>query len=140
VVLDQRNCTFVPHVAATTRGSIIRFKSSDPVLHNVRVLDGSGKLLLNYALPVMDQEASFRPAKPQVLAIQCDAHTWMRAYVKVFDHAFFTASQERGRYTLTLVPPGPHKLVAWHPDIGHVEKDIVVPADPNAVIAVDLAL
>jgi hypothetical protein len=141
VLFDQRNCTFVPHVAATTRGSIIRFKSSDPVLHNVHVIDEKGVTLLNLAMPVMDQEVSYRPPVPAQLSIRCEAgHRWMKAHVKVFDHAFFAVSGEGGRYAMTLVTPGEHTIVAWHPDIGRVAKKIIVPSEPNAALSVDFDL
>jgi hypothetical protein len=142
VVFDQRNCTFVPHVAATTRGSIVRFKSSDPVLHTVRVTDDKGKTIVNYAMPVMEQEVSYRPLAPAELSIRCEAgHTWMRAFLKVFDHAFFAVTGDGGRYAITSVPPGEHRVVAWHPDIGRVEKKVVVPQGEGAVkLDFDLSL
>lgn len=140
VIIDQRNCAFDPHVAATTRGSVVRFRNSDPVLHNVHVLDEKGRTLANYAFPVMDQEVAFRPQVAGHLSIQCDAgHTWMHAALLVFDHPFFAVTDGTGHFEISLVPPGTHTVVAWHPDLGRVERKVVVPQGAGAV-PVDLAL
>jgi plastocyanin len=139
VAFDQKNCVFEPHVAASTRGSSIRFRSSDPVLHNVHITDEKGRTLANYAMPVMDQEVSVKPSAPGTLTISCASHSWMHAYVRVFDHPFFDVTKAAGVFEIAHVEPGEHTLVAWHPDIGRVAKKVLVPEDPKARIAVDLA-
>jgi hypothetical protein len=57
----------------------------------------------------------------------------------VFDHPFFSVSSELGRFEIRNVPPGEHRIVAWHPDLGRVEKTVVVPEDPKAVPSIDLS-
>jgi hypothetical protein len=139
VVFDQKNCVFVPHVAAATRGSVLRFVSSDPVLHNVQVTDERGRTLANYAMPVMNQEVAVKPPSSGTLAVRCGTHSWMHAYVRVFDHPFFDITRASGTYEIAQVQPGEHTLVVWHPDIGRVQKKVVMPEDPKARLVVDLA-
>jgi hypothetical protein len=139
VVFDQRNCQFVPHVAASTRGSLLRFRSSDPVLHNVRVTEETGKTIANWAMPVMDQEVSVKPTSPGVFRVGCGAHSWMHAWVRVFEHPYFDVTGSPGRYEIAQVPPGEHRLVAWHPDIGKVAKVVIMPEDPRARVVVNLS-
>lgn len=140
VTIDQRSCEYVPRVAATTRGSIVRLRSSDPILHNVHVTDEKGKTVVNYAMPVMDQEATFRVKSAGELTLGCEAgHSWMRASLKVFDHPFFAVTGAGGRFEIDGVPAGEHRIVAWHPDIGKVERTIVVPEGAKASTSIDLA-
>lgn len=127
VLIDQKNCRFVPRVVATTVGSTLRVRSSDPVLHNVHVRDAARKTVANYAMPVMGQELAVRLERPGELSVACDAgHVWMRAGLYVFDHGLFTWSGAAGVFTLNGVPPGAHRIVAWHPDLGRREATVVV--------------
>lgn len=129
--IDQLNCTFVPRLLALPAGASVRFVNSDPVLHNVRILDPSGQTVGNYALPVKGQRTP-----PLVLPkagryeVVCEAgHTWMNAHLFTFDHPFFAATVEGGAFKLEGVPKGRYRLVAWHPDLGRVEQPIEVAGD-----------
>ena len=38
----------------------------------------------------------------------------MKAYISVFDHPYFTVTDDTGRYQIDNVPPGKYEVVAWH--------------------------
>lgn len=138
VIFDQRNCTYVPAVAASVLGAPVRFTSSDPILHNVHVTDESGATIANYAMPVMGQSFVIKPSRTGVLSVRCDAgHTWMRASLVVLPHPFFSMTDGVGRFEIRDVPPGQLRLVAWHPDLGRIEKAVTVP-NRQAAIQVDV--
>lgn len=40
---------------------------------------------------------------------------WMRAYVFVDDHPYYTTTDNRGQYQLTQVPAGKYEVVCWMP-------------------------
>ena len=50
----------------------------------------------------------------------------MTALVRVFDHPFFARPDANGRVMLPDVPPGRHRVVAWHERVGEVAHDAVV--------------
>lgn len=140
VSLDQQNCRFVPRASAATVGSTLRVRSSDPVLHNVHVRDAAKKTVANYAMPVMGQQITIPLDATGELTITCDAgHVWMRAGLVVLDHELFTTSGAAGAYTLANVPPGTHRIVAWHPDLGRREATVVVAEGTSVPVRVDLA-
>jgi plastocyanin len=139
VSIDQKNCTFVPRVAAMGAGSSVRFTNSDPLLHNVHLYDPSGRSVANYAMPAKGQVTnSIVLKKPGRYRVGCDAgHGWMNGHIAVFDHPFFTLSQKGGKFDLGRVPVGRHRLVAWHPDLGEREATIVVPAKGRIEVRVE---
>ncbi|MBK6683557.1 MAG: hypothetical protein IPG45_03725 [Deltaproteobacteria bacterium] len=130
-LIDQLNCTFSPRVQAFAVGSRVQFINSDPVLHNVRVLDPAGNTLGNYALPVKGQRtpalAFPRAGRYEVV---CEAgHGWMNAHLLVFDHPYFAVTPPGGGFQLRGVPKGSYRLIAWHPDLGRVERPVEVQGD-----------
>jgi hypothetical protein len=55
--------------------------------------------------------------RPGTLKLRCDAgHTWMSAYVHVFDHPYFAVTDARGQFAIDTraLPPGRYTLEYWH--------------------------
>lgn len=140
VIIDQRNCSFSPHVAAAAVGSSIRFSNSDPLLHNVHILDESDRTLVSYAMPLMGQAVHALTAlRSGVLRVRCDAgHTWMRAFIRVFDQPHFALTGAHGTFSIGGLPSGRHRVVAWHPDLGRVEREIALPGELGGNARVEL--
>jgi hypothetical protein len=42
-------------------------------------------------------------------------HFWMRGYLMVADHPYYTCTDCEGRFSLEQVPEGNHEIVCWHP-------------------------
>ncbi|HVS38687.1 MAG TPA: carboxypeptidase-like regulatory domain-containing protein [Gemmataceae bacterium] len=49
---------------------------------------------------------------------------WMRAYLFVDDHPYFTRTDAAGRYVLPKAPPGRYDLVCWMPDWREASHEI----------------
>lgn len=129
VQLGQKGCVYVPHVAAATVGSQIVMASQDPVLHNVHAYGGGGSTLFNVAIPIPGMNITKKLDKPGVVTVKCDAgHTWMKAFVHVFDHAYFAVTAADGSFSLADVPAGTYKLKVWHETLGEKSADVTVAA------------
>jgi plastocyanin len=137
--LDQRNCVFLPRVGAARAGTKLLLKNSDPVLHNVHVYRGGKETVFNYAMPIQGQQIEAGTlAKPGQYTVRCDAgHVWMGASLWVFAHPYFSVTGKDGVFSLEGLPKGRHKLVAWHPDLGRIERWVEIGGD-NPVPSVDL--
>ncbi len=132
IVLDQQTCRYVPHVQATTAGSTLVIKNSDATLHNVHAYDGT-ETLFNLAMPVKNQSLEQTLDEPGLITFKCDAgHTWMSAYVHVFDHPFFAVTGPDGTFTLAGLPPGAYEVTVWHETLGtRTATATVAPGKPT---------
>ena len=130
--LDQKGCEYVPHVLTATKGDKLIIVNSDPVLHNVHATSGK-KTLFNLAMPIKGQKITKRLKKTGTFHVGCDAgHSWMSAYIVVFDHPFHAVTGEEGSFTIENVPPGTYTLKVWHETLGEktVEVEVKEGAEP----------
>jgi hypothetical protein len=124
--IDQPCCQFVPHVLGLREGQGMAFKNSAPVAHSVRVLGGLKGPEFNVILPPGAQKvvpAADLPARPTPIAVQCDIHPWMRAWIRVFPHPYFAVTDADGHFTIKDAPAGEYRVVMWHEGEGWVNGD-----------------
>lgn len=128
VVLDQRQCRYVPRVFGIRAGQPLVIRNSDPLLHNVRA-DGQINQPFNVGQPQggMTFTRVFTTSEVMV-PIKCDVHAWMRAYAGVVDHPFFGVTDASGRASITGIPPGTYTVEAWHETLGTTTQQITMGA------------
>ena len=139
IVLENLKCRFSPHILAAMVGDSYEVKNSDPVLHNTHLRqDGFGSIL-NIALPPNIQNVIKRTIEhPGTIHANCDAHRFMTAEMRVFNHPYFAVTNAAGHFSLTNVPPGKYILIAWHETLPVVEKEISL--DPGQKLDLSLSL
>jgi hypothetical protein len=128
ITLDQKDCRFVPHVQVTTVGSKVTVKNSDATLHTAHLRSGT-QTLINEATPggLTSPPHAITSAGP--VSVSCDAgHTWMSAWIYVFDQPYFVMSGADGKFSLPSVPPGTYTLKAWHEKLGERTTKVTVTA------------
>jgi len=137
VVVDQRRCAFVPVVSAARAGGQVVIRNSDPLIHNVRA-DVDVRQLFNVGMPLegMSMKKPL-PRAPSIVDLRCDIHTWMHAWVKTFDHPYFTVTGPDGRFRIPQAPSGRQRVVFWHPRLG--EKEAQVEVASGKLVTQDLA-
>jgi len=135
-ILDQRGCDYLPHVQALSAGTTLDILNNDDILHNVHgYLDGR-ETLFNIAMPLKGQKTSKKLEREGVVDLQCDAgHTWMKAYIVVVGHPYFSTTGADGKFSLTDVPEGTYKLKAWHEKLGVLSTDVTVKPGAAAQVA-----
>ena len=112
--LDQRGCRYTPRVQAAAIGSQLTVISSDATLHNVHARDGK-RSVFNLAMPAKGMRVRRPLARPGVIEVKCDAgHTWMHAWIHVFNHPYFAVTAADGRFSIPNVPPGRYTVKVWH--------------------------
>jgi plastocyanin len=135
-VMEQRNETFVPHVLAVAAGTTVEFPNSDPTYHNVFSFSKENRFDLGrYA---RGRSKSVRFDRPGVVRVFCDIHSHMSAFIVVFGHRFFSATDEQGRYRIDDVPAGAYTLVVWHDGQTRETREVRVPE--QGVVEVDFVV
>ncbi len=131
VIMDQKNCIYVPQILAVQTGQKILVKNSDPVLHNVHATPTvAGNPEDNKAQMPGGADLTFSyPKAEEFVRFKCDVHPWMFAWVSVLDHPYFDVSKADGTFKIANVPPGKYKLKASHRKAGVVTQDVEVTAD-----------
>lgn len=128
VTLDQKGCTFRPHVIVARVGQPIVVRNSDPFLHTVRSLDAEQSPAFNLAQPTIGQRQVEPLRALETFAVTCDLHPWMKAWVRVFNHPYFAVTRADGSFSLPPLMPGTYRVKAWHETLGVREKEVVVTA------------
>jgi plastocyanin len=136
VLLDQQGCMYTPVALGIMVGQPLKMRNSDETLHNIhpRPVTNTG---FNVGQPRKGMETEKKFDKAETLfPVSCDVHPWMRAYIAVFDHPFFTVTKEDGSFEIPNVPPGDYEIEAQHPTLKLMTGRVVVKA--GAAGSVDL--
>ncbi len=121
-VMDQRACVFVPHLVAVAEGDPVRFRNSDPTLHNVHgISDPGGYDRFNLGMPGGGVDQDLVLKRSEAIRIRCDAgHRWMRAILYVTPTRLHAVSDRTGRFRIPGIPEGSHPIEVWHETLGRL--------------------
>jgi hypothetical protein len=119
VALDQIDCRFMPYTLAMHQDQMLVIKSSDPVSHNVR-FNSFGNGASNEILAPKGKSEKKLVAERYPITLQCDIHPWMKGFIMVFDHPFFTITGPDGSFEIKGVPAGQQNLVVRQENVGWV--------------------
>lgn len=130
-LLNQEGCRYVPHVVAMRAGMQLVIANSDPLTHNVNSKSRRNRGF-NDAQPAGApplQKAMNR--REGMFSISCDMHAWMRCFVSVFEHPFYTVSDSNGAFSLPKLPPGKYTLTAEHETLGKQKVEVTVGSEES---------
>jgi plastocyanin len=136
VVIDQRGCLYVPHVAAAMVGQPVEFLNSDTEAHNVHGKPDQAKGW-NFIMNRRGGARRIVVETPEIgIPVGCDIHPWMQAYLAVIGHPFFGVTGEGGTVRLQGVPAGTYVVSTWHERLGTKEQPVTV--EPKAIGSVQI--
>lgn len=136
VTIDQRHCEFVPRVVIAPAGGTVDFLNSDRLLHNIHATPKQN-VSFNRTQP-KDRTIPVTFAKPEIVRVDCDLHSWMTAWVVVAAHPYYALTGADGRFVFDHLPAGSYRLVTWHERLGTTTTQVTVPADGDASVTVAL--
>ena len=128
-LLDQQRSMFRPRIQGLFVGQDFAMRNSDPIIHNVRSLSQENRPF-NIAQPAGTPDRLKRFSdKEGPIELRCDYHRWMRAFIFVMEHPFFTVTDAQGRFTIKNLPPGEYTLATWHESFGKNNQTIKAGVD-----------
>lgn len=124
--IDQRGLKFLPRTIAVTPGSIISFPNSDPVLHNIFLVDQRRARVDLGTFPGGEiREVTLESSG--VYLVLCHLHPEMAASVLVVDAPYRAVTDSAGRFRLDGIEPGTYRLSTWHRRLLPYEATITLP-------------
>jgi len=128
VVIDQKGCRFVPHVAAAMVGQPVEFLNSDDALHNIHPMPKSNSEWNQSQMPNGQFARPFTAAE-LMIPVKCNQHPWMRMYLNIVDNPYFAVTGADGSFILKGLPPGTYTIAAVQEKFG--EKDTQISVGPK---------
>jgi hypothetical protein len=129
--IDQKGCTYHPHVFGMVAGQSLEILNSDDTLHNIHSLPEKNEAF-NLGMPVKGMKYTKKFDRPEVMIrIKCDVHGWMSAYCGVLSHPFFAVTAADGTYTIKNLPAGTYTIEAWHEKLGTQTQQVTVGAQES---------
>jgi plastocyanin len=114
----QSECMYVPRIQGVVAGQTIDIRNADQTLHNVHTYKGAETWFNRAQVKGTEPITKEMPDDPALVKFACDVHPWMRAFVVVNAHPFFSVTGPDGVFSVERVPDGDYTLEAWHPRYG----------------------
>ncbi|PYY06448.1 MAG: hypothetical protein DMG69_23495 [Acidobacteria bacterium] len=132
-VIEQKGCTYQPHVLALRANQLLEVVNHDPTTHNIHPTPANNREWNKAELPGTKVDEAF--AREEIaIPVKCNIHPWMRSYVAVFKHPYFVVTGKDGSFDLSSLPPGTYTVEAWHEKLGAATQKITVGADETKTV------
>ena len=139
-MIENTGCRYAPRVLAVQKGERLRIKNNDPKLHIPHsYLNEKTVFMLSLPFKNTILEATQKIRDEGILKLVCDTHAWMLGFIHVFDHPFFSVSDERGVFSIPKLPAGAYTLKAWHEDAGVRIQEVIVPESGDIRVTFEFA-
>jgi plastocyanin len=136
VEVDQNGCVFIPRVVVVPAGGTVDFLNSDRLLHNIHA---TPKLNVSFnRTQPKDRTIPVTFAKPEIVRINCDLHSWMVGWVVVAAHRYYAITGADGQFSFDNLPPGKYELHVWHERLGTAQASATVSDQQPARVTVEM--
>jgi len=136
VQMDQQGCVYAPRVVIVQVNGTVDFLNGDPLLHNLHSVSTENPTFnrtqpKGRTIPIVFKKA-------ETIRVDCDLHTWMRAWVVVTEHPFYVVTGPNGDFALDNIPPGKYTLRIWQEVLGTVTHDVTVGDKDTTGVTVEM--
>ena len=112
-VVAQQNLQFRPFLTIVPVGADVSFPNFDPTKHHVYSFSPAKRFELK--LFARDQSRTVHFEKAGVVALGCNIHDQMSAFIVVTDSAWTARTNGQGIAAFADAPNAPGRLTVWHP-------------------------
>jgi len=139
-VVSQQNLQFHPFLTIVPVGADVSFPNLDPTKHHVYSFSPAKRFELK--LFAKDQSRTVHFDRPGVVALGCNIHDSMSAFIVVTDSAWTARTNAQGIAIFGDAPNAPARLTVWHPFLrapGGIVEQPVTSAQRTANFSVKLS-
>ncbi len=112
-VISQQNLQFHPFLTIVPVGADVSFPNLDPTKHHVYSFSAAKRFELK--LFAKDQSRTVHFDKAGVVALGCNIHDQMSAFIVVTDSAWTARTNAQGTAVFGDTPNSPGRITVWHP-------------------------
>src|SRR3954454_19657565 len=125
-LISQKDLQFHPFLTIVPVGADVSFPNFDPTRHHVYSFSAAKKFELK--LFARDQSRTVHFDKAGVVALGCNIHDQMSAFIFVTDTAWTARTNAQGVAAFADAPNAPARVAVWHPYLrapgGEVEQEL----------------
>jgi plastocyanin len=133
MTMSQHNIQFEPFVLVVPVGSDVVFPNLDKVRHHVYSFSPTKKFELK--LYGKEQARTVNFDKIGAVALGCNIHDQMVAFIRVVDTPYAAKSVASGEAVLRGAPAGPAILTIWHPYLKTPKNELQIKVNIGAAAA-----
>jgi plastocyanin len=111
--VSQQNLQFHPFLSIVPVGADVSFPNFDNTKHHVYSFSAAKRFELK--LFAKDQSRTVHFDKPGVVALGCNIHDQMSAFIVITDSQWTARTNGQGVASFSDAPNAPGRLVLWHP-------------------------
>ena len=112
-VVSQQNLQFRPFISIVPVGASISFPNFDNTKHHVYSFSAAKRFELK--LFAKDQSRTVNFDKPGIVALGCNIHDQMSAFIVVTNSAWTARTNGQGMVTFADAPTAPGRITIWQP-------------------------
>ena len=138
-VVSQKNIQFHPFLTIIPVGADVSFPNFDSTKHHVYSFSPAKRFELK--LFARDQSRTVRFDKPGVIALGCNIHDQMSAFIVATDSVWTARTNAQGMAVFADAPGGSGRVTVWHPYLrapGGAVQQALGPAQRSLAFAVRL--
>lgn len=127
--VDQKDLAFLPYLTIFRPGDAVVFRNSDRTRHHVYSFSPTRQF--EFVLSPGERSPSLVLGKPGVVAVGCNIHDQMIAYLYVSDAPWVGRTAASGQVVLRDLAPGAYVVHVWQPRMRPGEQEQSQPLRVN---------
>lgn len=123
-VLTIKNCRFEPHVILVGVNDVLKILNQDTLPHHFETTSITNGAFSKIVPTLGESQVVFK-AK-EIFEAKCGLFPWMSSWFVIAEHAYYSLTNQEGRYELSDLPAGDYTLSLWHEILGQQTKRVIV--------------
>lgn len=139
VALEISGARYARSVYGLSTHDTLSVHNRDGQLHTL-IISREGSARANWPIPASSEPRTIPvPSEPGLYTLRCGSHPSEEATVALFDHPYFTLSDENGRFELAALPLGETTIAVRAPGGHEHQETFTVAKEPLSLPAIEVS-